>query len=181
MAQRAIVGAVGLMLALAACGGGETTPSGQGTSPAPTATAAAKIFPIVSGYAHGKAVNYLLQEVSAPDVAKLMTEKTGFNVPVVESLAKVPRSALADLYLFMNGVSGPNPFGFQKNVIDSVTGEPGYSPLWRHTFVKWKEGVTSRELKSEDEITQAAQAGEVTLEGSKLVINCPVIPSSIQR
>ncbi len=172
MVRKTVVAGVGLMLALAACGGDE--PKASPTSPTPTA--AAKTFPVISGWAHGQPVDYLLQEISDPMVAKLMTEKTGFDTPVVPSLAKVPRSALADLYLFMNGISGPNPFGFQKNVIDSLPGEPGYSPLWLHTFVKWKDGKTPRELKSEEEITKAAADGEVTLEKSDLVINCPVLP-----
>jgi hypothetical protein len=131
----------------------------------------------VSGWAHGRAVDYLLQEVSDPEVAKLMKEKTGFDVQVVPSLENVPRAALADLYLFMNGIAGPNPFGFQKNVIDSVPGEPGYSPLWLHTFVKWNDPSKARELKSEEEIQAAAKSGDVTLEQSKLVINCPVLPT----
>jgi hypothetical protein len=175
MAPRTIVAGLGLALTLAACGGGEPTSQGTGT---PTATARPLVsaFPVIGGYAHGKEVNYLLQEISKPDVAELMSEKTGLEIPVVASLANVPRKALGDLYLFMNGVSGPNPFGFQKNVIDSVPGEPGYSPLWLHTFVKWAEGKTPRELTSEEAIIKAAKDGEVTLEKTDLVINCPVLP-----
>lgn len=174
MMRRALFSVTSLMIALAACGGETTT----ARSPSPTSVSAplATKFPVIGGYAHGREVNYLLQEISKPDVARLMTEKTGVQIPVVESLAQVPRSALADLYLFMNGISGPNPFGFQKNVIDSVPGEAGYSPLWLHTFVKWKDGVTPRELKSEEEILKASTDGEVTLEKTDLVINCPVLP-----
>jgi hypothetical protein len=135
---------------------------------------------VIEGWADGRSVRYLLQEVSDPAVAKLMKEKTGFDVQTVPTLANAPKEALANLYLFMNGVSGPNPFGFQRNVIDSVPGEPGYSPLWLHTFVKWKGPSKARELKSEKEILAASQAGDVSLERSKLVINCPVIPGTVR-
>lgn len=161
-----------LAITLVACGGGTTTPDANPSTPA-----TARSFPVVSGWAHGKPVDYLLQEISDPAVATLMREKTGFDVQVVPALAQVPAKALADLYLFMNGVAGPNPFGFQKNVIDSIPGEPGYSPLWLHTFVKWRDESKARELKSEEEILAAGTAEEVTLERSKLVINCPVLPA----
>lgn len=173
MMRRGIAAGVLLAIALVACGGNdETPPRASGSTPS-----SAKSFPVISGWAHGRSVDYLLQEISDPDVAKLMREKTGFDVQVVPALANVPRKALADLYLFMNGVSGPNPFGFQANVIDSVPGEPGYSPLWLHTFVKWVDPEKARELKSEEEIKDAEKAGDVTLEASKLVINCPVLPA----
>ena len=169
---KAIFAVAGLAIVLMACGG-----PGTSTLPTPSPAAPAKkMFPIIPGWAHGKEVRYLLEEVSDPAVAKLMTSKTGFNVPVVASLASVPKEALANLYLFMNGVGGPNPFGFQRSVVDSIPGEPGYSPLWLHTFVKWKDGVTPRELKSQEEILKAASNGEVTLDKSALVVNCPILP-----
>jgi hypothetical protein len=167
---------------LAACGGGgePAEPAGPAHAP-PRGTEAAPLneksgFPVVTGWAHGEEVEYLLQEVSDPEVADLMRDVTGFDVQVVEELAEAPASSLATLYLFMNGVEGPNPFGFQMNVLDSTLGDPGYSPLWRHTFVTWKPGVEPRELTSEEEILDAEEAGEVTLERSDLVINCPVLP-----
>ncbi len=164
-----------LTLAAVACGDGATS-----VPPRATPQSAKTSFPVIEGWAHGRMVRYLLQEVSDPAVAKLMKEKTGFDVQTVPELADVPAKALANLYLFMNGVAGPNPFGFQRNVIDSVPGEPGYSPLWLHTFVKWKDPSEARELKSESEILAASRAGEVTLEGSELVINCPVIPGTVR-
>ncbi len=180
MNHRGPAAAVVLAIALTACGGGANTTSAPSPSPAATAKADKTSFPVIEGWAHGQAVRYLLQEVSDPAVAKLMKEKTGFDVQTVPSLANVPENALADLYLFMNGVAGPNPFGFQRNVIDSVPGEPGYSPLWLHTFVKWKDPSKARELKSESAILAASQSGEVVLERSKLVIDCPVIPGTVR-
>jgi hypothetical protein len=175
--------AVGMALFLTACagedtpvmGGAERESAGEGTTADPVADPD-ETFPVVTGWVDGEPVDYLLQEISDPEVAELMRDLTGFDVQVVEELADVPRSALANLYLFMNGVKGPNPFGFQMNVLDSTLGDPGYSPLWLHTFVSWNEGVEPRELTSEKEILDAEKAGQVTLEGSDLVVNCPVLP-----
>jgi hypothetical protein len=171
---------VAAALLLAACGD-DATPRADRMDEAMATTAMAvadadDTFPIVTGWVHGEPVDYLLQEISDPGVADMMRELTGFDVQVVEDLADVPRSALANLYLFMNGVEGPNPFGFQMNVLDSTLGDPGYSPLWRHTFVTWNRGVEPRELTSEEEIIEAEAAGDVTLERSDLVVNCPVLP-----
>jgi hypothetical protein len=178
--DRVIPASLGVILMLAACGGG---PERAGGSPRPTPTQSSALagseeasFPVVTGWAHGERVDYLLQEISDPEVADLMRDLTGFDLPVVEALAEVPNESLANLYLFMNGIEGPNPFGFQANVLDSVPGEPGYSPLWLHTFVTWADYAEPRELKSEEEILAAEQAGEVSLEKSDLVINCPVLP-----
>jgi hypothetical protein len=176
--MRSTILVVASALLLGACGE-EAAPR---SAPPPTGTTATPVadsqssFPVVTGWVDGEPVDYLLQEVSDPDTAELLSEKTGFDVPVVERLADVPRDALANLYLFMNGVEGPNPFGFQMNVLDSGLGDPGYSPLWLHTFVTWNRGVEPRELTSEEEILDAERDGEVTLEGSDLVINCPLLP-----
>jgi hypothetical protein len=173
MRHRGPAAIVLLSLTLAACSGKAKTTTALSPTPTPKKIS----FPVVEGWAHGKPIKYLLEEVSDPAVAKLLKDKSGFDVQTVPALANVPSKALANLYLFMNGVAGPNPFGFQRNVIDSVPGEAGYSPLWLHTFVKWKNPAKARELKSEEQIKAAARAGEVTLERSKLVVNCPVLPS----
>jgi hypothetical protein len=182
--RRAVPVTIVAALLLTACGTDGTAVNGQGegaSAPArgtmadPVADPDAS-FPVVTGWVDGEPVDYLLQEVSDPGVAKMLRDLTGFDVQVVEELADVPKDALATLYLFMNGVEGPNPFGFQMNVLDSTLGDPEYSPLWLHTFVTWNEGAEPRELTSEDEILQAEAEGEVTFERSDLVINCPVLP-----
>lgn len=102
--------------------------------------------------------------------------KAGFPVSFVESLGDVPQSSTAKLYLFMNGVEGPNPFGFQPNVIDSVPGDPEYSPLWLVHAVTWENESDARELRSEEEILEAEQNGELTVEPTELIKNSPVVP-----
>lgn len=95
----------------------------------------------------------------------------------IARLNLVPERALAKLYLFTNGVKGPNPFGFQANVVDSVPGEPGYSPLWRVYAVTWSNGATAKLLTSESDILALQKAGKVTIKRTPLIKNSPIVPS----
>lgn len=131
--------------------------------------------PLVGGFAHGKAVNYLLTDVSAKKDAAALSKATGYPVTFVPQLARVPESALAKLYLFTNGVKGPNPFGFQANVLDTVPGDQGYSPLWRVYAVTWKAASQARLLKSEEQVLAAQQAAELRVKRTPLVKNSPVV------
>ncbi|MEX2211911.1 MAG: response regulator transcription factor [Gaiellaceae bacterium] len=131
--------------------------------------------PLIGGFAHGKAVNYLLTDVSARKDAVALSKATGYPVTFVPQLARVPDAALAKLYLFTNGVKGPNPFGFQANVLDSVPGDRGYSPLWRVYTVTWKSPSAARLLKSEGQVLAAQKAGRLTLKRTGLVNNSPVV------
>lgn len=134
-----------------------------------------KTPPLIGGFFNGRSVTYLLTDVSTKKDAQGLSKATKFPVTFVPKLAGVPDSALARLYLFTNGVKGPNPFGFQANVLDSVPGSPKYSPLWRVYAVTWKAGATPRQLKSEREILQARKAGMLTIRKQALIKNSPVV------
>jgi hypothetical protein len=75
----------------------------------------------------------------------------------------------APIWAFANGAEG------QANVIDVVPGDEGYSPLWTVEMVTWTVGVAPRVLRSREEIEEAAAAGEVTIQKSSIVVNCPVV------
>jgi predicted lipoprotein with Yx(FWY)xxD motif len=172
------VALIALVLGLVACGDDDddaTTPEVAEQPEAPSAGALDP--PLVGGFYEGEPVDYLLTDVNIEKEAEGLTEATGFPVSYVERLSGVPESATAKLYLFMNGVEGPNPFGFQPNVIDSVPGEPAYSPLWLVHAVEWTDEAEARELRSEGEILDAEQAGELTISKTELIKNSPVLPS----
>lgn len=135
----------------------------------------AKTPPLTGGFYNGRAVDYFLTDISGEQDAKDLSKAQGFPVTFVPSLGDVPETSLAKLYLFMNGVKGPNPFGFQPNVVDSVPGDAGYSPLWRVYAVKWADSAMPRELRSEADITDAKTGGELSIEKTPLVKNSPVV------
>ena len=132
-------------------------------------------LPLTPGYANGHEVLYISTEASDRDLASLMTNWTGARVTYAPSLANTPPAALANIYAFKNGIDGSGPLGFQPNVADSEPGNPGYSPLWRLILVEWKAGTSPSELKSEQEITTALQEGKLTIEPTKMVVNCPFV------
>jgi hypothetical protein len=76
---------------------------------------------------------------------------------------------VAPIWAFTNGASE------QKNVIDVVPGDRGYTPLWRVSMVTWRDGATPRVLRSATEIRAAAAAGDVMIERTGTVVNCPVV------
>lgn len=80
-----------------------------------------------------------------------------------------PGNAVAPIWSVTNGVAG------QHNVVDVVPGSPGYTPLWRVVEVTWAQGATKRLLKSAADVRRAEAAGDVTLETTSTVVNCPVL------
>ena len=140
-----------------------------------SATELSKTPPLIGGFYNGRSVTYLLTDVSTRKDAQALSKATNFPVTFSAKLARVPETALAKLYLFMNGVKGPNPFGFQPNVIDSVPGQSKYSPLWRVYAVTWNSGATPTQLRSEQAILKAKAAGKLTITKTSLVKNSPVV------
>lgn len=80
-----------------------------------------------------------------------------------------PGNKLAPIWAVTNGADG------QHNIVDTVPGQSDYSPLWQVNMVTWKSGVTPRLLKSTAEVMRAQQAGDVTIQQTTTVVNCPVL------
>ena len=64
-----------------------------------------------------------------PTSPKALTNMMKSPVIYVPSLANVPADALAQVYVFTNGLTGKGPFGFQSDVFPNPPGTDGYSPL----------------------------------------------------
>jgi len=126
-------------------------------------------------YLDGQEIYFIHTEVSDAEVAKLLSGMMNSPVIHVPALSQVPASALADVYVFKNGVKGMGPLGFQPDVFDNPPGSPGYSPLRRLILVTWKNAANARELKSLSEIQAAVSRGDLTLEPAPVVINMPFI------
>ena len=77
------------------------------------------------------------------------------------------------VYKFTDGAqisifaSSPAPVG-------SARPDTHYSPLWRLVLVRWKPGKTVRELRSEEALLDAQASGDVTLDVTGIVVNCPI-------
>ncbi len=131
--------------------------------------------PPVKGYAEGQEVLFIHTETSDADVATKLTTMKGSPVFFIPSLAQTPESALANVYVFTNGVKGEGPFGFQPDVFDNPPGTPGYSPLRALNLAAWKNPSAARVLKSAAEVKKAETRGEVTIQQPGVVINMPML------
>ena len=80
-----------------------------------------------------------------------------------------PGNKLAPIWVVTNPADG------QHNIIDTVPGQKSYSPLWAVVKVTWKDGATARVLRSAAAVKAAEKAGEVSLQKTNLVVNCPVV------
>jgi hypothetical protein len=90
-------------------------------------------------------------------------------------LADVPESALANVYVFENGITGKGPLGFQPDVFNNPPGTDGYSPLRQIILTKWADGAKAVEMKSEAEILQAEKDGNLTTTKAGIVVNMPFL------
>ncbi len=132
-------------------------------------------LPVDTGYAEGKTISFAHTEASDAEIAKKM--EAGMKSPVlyVSSLNSVPENALANVYVFTNGVKGASMSGLQPSVFDNPPGTNEYTPLRRLNVVTWKDAAQARELKSATEVLEAAKSGELTIQQPGVVINMPFV------
>jgi hypothetical protein len=131
--------------------------------------------PPVMAYYEGEEVFFIHTETSDKETADLLTGMMNSPVLVVPELRDVPEEALSRVYVFTNGVKGDGPLGFQPDIFDSAPGDEGYSPLRRLYLVTWEDEGEARELRSLDELREAEENGEVTIEKQAVVINEPFL------
>ena len=132
-------------------------------------------LPAGMAYAEGQEIYFVHTEVSDPQIADLLTNMMFSPVLLVPGLADTPESALANVYVFDNGIEGKGPLGFQPDVFDNPPGSAGYSPLRRLNVVTWKDPAKARLLKSVAEVLAAQSAGEVTIAQPGVVVNMPFV------
>ncbi len=173
--------ALGAAVLLAACSAPASTPT-PGPTQIPTAMAvmsgqsgAGDLAPLIKGYHKGLEVTFIHTEASDSQVADMLTRMMGPKVVLVPGLSQSPDAALANVYVFTNGIAGSGPFGSQPDVFDTVPGDENYSPLRRVNLVTWRPGKPPREVRSVEEIKAAETAGEVQITPSGAVVNMPIL------
>lgn len=156
------------VLGLAACEGANRTLD-MGVEDPP-------VVPPVRGYAAGEEVLFIHTEASDPEIAEVLTEMMRSPVLVVPELAQVPEAALANVYVFTNGVQpdAQGPLGFQADVFDAPPGTEGYSPLRAVSLVTWVNRGEAQVLESADAVLQAQDRRLVTIEQPGVVVNMPL-------
>lgn len=151
----------------------------EGMAGMATPSGASVTIPPVAGFYDGQPIRFIHTEASDEQVTTMLTQMMDSPVLLVPSLADVPRSALANVYVFTNGVTPEGtmggPMGFQPDVFDSAPGEPDYSPLRAVNLVTWQDDAAPRVLTSVEEVTAAEAAGELTIARPGVVVNMPFL------
>jgi hypothetical protein len=126
----------------------------------------------------GKTVYYIVTDATPKMPADMMGVA---YVPSDEKLASTP--VAVDLFQFMNGINGSGPMGFQAGIGAANEGDVNYSPMWRISFIEWKDPSEARVLETVKDITAMAQAGMISITpamNGTHVVNCPFFdPSTV--
>ena len=132
-------------------------------------------LPVDKGYAEGVEIYFTHTEASDAKLAEKMGAGMQSPVLYVPALAHVTDHAVANVYVFTNGVKGDSMSGLQPSVFDKPPETEGYSPLRRINMVTWADETKARELKTAADVLEAAEAGELTIQQPGVVINAPFI------
>ena len=134
-------------------------------------------IPITAGWYLGQKVFYITTDISDPAMAK----DAGANY--VARLANVlppsppdPErgSSIDRIYKFFDG-SQPSVLPSVPTPLGGDNSNKAYSPLWQLVKVTWLPGIHPTELRSEEEVLEAADTNRVLLERLPIIVNCPVV------
>lgn len=77
---------------------------------------------------------------------------------------------------FFQAASPTTPIAGQRNIIDTIPGQPGYSDFWRVYKVLAPSGYVANSIRS---LADAVASGYM-IEETTLVVNCPVVNPTAQ-
>ena len=132
------------------------------------------VLPLVICWYNGKKNLYIQTDASDPSVAA----KQGVNyVPQLSNAIDAPNGAVDDIYVFTNSTEEDqyNILPSEPKPVGPYNTSSSYTPLWRVSNVTWRAGVKQTTLKSEKEVLDAQTDGLVTIEKTRIVLNCPVV------
>jgi hypothetical protein len=126
-------------------------------------------LPLIPGFSNGEQVFLISTDASDPTVA---SQSGATLVPRLTNL--IAANATSNAYLVTN-FSQPKVFTAVPSPLGPNNTNTDYSPFWRVNLVTWNSGSSPRTLKSEAEVLAAQAAGQVTIQATNIVINCPVV------
>jgi hypothetical protein len=121
-------------------------------------------------------VRYIVCDTSLEPMAEGMAVA---HSPGLESSPEA--GATGRTNVFMNGIEGPGPMGFQPSVFDSRAGSMDWSPYWDHMTYGWRDEADPRVLITEEEVHTERDGGRLEefpgtpeTAGETFTVNCPV-------
>jgi hypothetical protein len=130
------------------------------------------VLPLQRAWVDSRIVEYVTTDISDGPMAQMMganhvprladAVRAGAGASVLERVYKFAGDEQISIFQ-----SAPAPVGPGNK-------DRGYSPLWRVVMVTWIDRSKLRELKSEEALLKAQDQGEVRLDMTDIVVNCPV-------
>ena len=145
--------------------------------PPPTTSPSHVGLPVLKGWFDGEVVLYITTDVSHADVAA--DKKANFSPRLAFAIPEGPpvpgrRSSVDKVYAVV-GFKQPSIFASAPRPVGPASSDTAYSPLWQMVKVHWQPGRTPRELRSEEAVLAAEEKGDVALETTPVVLNCPIV------
>lgn len=134
-------------------------------------------LPVLEGWFDGERVLYITTDVSHADVAA--AKAANFAPRLAHALpggSPQPGQRLSvDKVYAVTNFKQPSVFASAPKPVGPGSTDTAYSPLWQMVKVTWQPGRSPRELRAEEAVLDAAEKGDVVLEPTPVVINCPIV------
>lgn len=135
-------------------------------------------MPLRHGWYDGQDVLYLTTDVSDAEVAKAkganFVPQLAYTIPTAATRAAGQKSAVDKVYAVVHPAQ-PSVFASAPEPVGAANRDAAYTPLWQMVKVTWKAPAEARLLRSEEEVLAAAEAGQVVLETTRVILNCPIV------
>lgn len=128
-------------------------------------------LPRQQAWVEGKRVEYVTTDISDGTMA---AQAGIHHVPRLAGAVGMGSASLTErVYKFADGAQ-ISVFASGPAAVGAVKPDPNYSPLWRLVLVRWKPARPPRELRSEEAVLDAQASGDVELDVTGIVVNCPI-------
>ena len=169
MATSAVV-----LIALVACG----------TAPAPIDPPEKAHLPLLRGWFEGQEVLYVTTDASDADMARakhanyaplLANALPDPQASTSSGMQRMQRLGATDRVYGTTNFEQASVFASAPRPVGPANAYTAYSPLWQLVQVTWVDATQARTLRSEEEVLDAQDKGQITLQITRVVLNCPII------
>jgi hypothetical protein len=152
-----------------------------GTAPAPIGPSEKAHLPLLRGWFEGQEVLYVTTDVSDADVARA---KHANYAPLLANALPDPQGSIpsgtrrlgaTDRVYGTTNFEQASVFASAPRPVGPANAYTAYSPLWQLVEVTWVDTTQARSLRSEEEVLDAQDKGQITLQVTRVVLNCPII------
>ncbi len=129
------------------------------------------VLPKQHAWVEGRRVEYVTTDISDATMAV----QAGVNhVPRLADALGAGRSSITERVYKFADQTQISVFASGPGTVGGASPDSSYSPLWRLVLVRWRDGAAPRELRSEEAVLAAEDRGELTLDVTAIVVNCPI-------